>query len=92
MQIIILVIDFTLLAIGLVVFPITIVMMSKRKDFQPLKSMSMTLGVFSQVGNFLFFLCLIVGKILVNNYWPMWTDLQPERGGTNIPFKCYPVD
>lgn len=92
MEIIILVVDFTLLAIGLCAFPITIVMMRKRKDFQPLKSMSNTLGILSQLGNFLFFICLLVSKIIVNNYWTMWDDLKPERGGTNIPFKCYPVD
>ena len=49
--------------------------MLKRRDYQPLKSRSVSLIFFSTVGNFCYFLCLMLNKILTNNYWNFWDDL-----------------
>ena len=50
--------------------------MIKRRDYQPLKSRSVSLIFFSTIGNFCYFLCLMGNKILTNNYWHFWDDLR----------------
>lgn len=59
-------------------FIISLVMLRKRKDFQPLKSRSVLLLTISTMGNFLFFTTLMLSKILDNNIWEIWTYLEPR--------------
>jgi hypothetical protein len=60
------------------VFIISLVMLRKRKDFQPLKSRSVLLLTISTIGNFIYFTTLIVAKILDNNILPVWNNLTPR--------------
>ena len=56
-------------------FIFALVMLHKRRDFQPLKSRSVTLIQTSTFGNFLFFVLVLAGKIIDNNYWQAWDYL-----------------
>ena len=60
------------------VFIFTMILLIKRKDYQPLKSRSVTLIFISTLGNFAFFLSLMFNKILQNNRWEIW-DLIDEK-------------
>jgi hypothetical protein len=46
-----------------------LVMLLKRKDYQPLKSRSISLIFISTLGNTLFFGFFLVNKIDSSNYW-----------------------
>ena len=57
------------------VYIIALVLLIKRKDFQPLKSRSVSLIFVSTLGNFLYFSTLMYNKILQNNRWNIWNDI-----------------
>ena len=61
-----------------IVYIIALVLLIKRKDYQPLKSRSVTLIFASTLGNFLFFSSLMYSKILQNNQWGIWNDIESE--------------
>lgn len=62
-----------IVALLIVVLPLAyvfcLVMLLKRKDYQPLKSRSISLIFISTLGNTLFFGFFLVNKIDSNNYW-----------------------
>jgi len=68
----------TLLCVMIPVFIISLVMLRKRKDFQPLKSRSVMLLTISTIGNLIFFTMLLVTKIMENNILPVWVNLEPR--------------
>ena len=53
-----------LLSVFTVVFIVTLILLVRRKDFQPLKSRSVRLIFISTLGNFLFFFAILLNKIL----------------------------
>ena len=61
-----------------VVYVLALVLLIKRKDFQPLKSRSVSLIFVSTLGNFLYFSAMMYNKILQNNRWEIWKDLKSE--------------
>ena len=71
------------------VFVLSMIMLHKRKDFQPLKSRSYALLQISNVGNFIYFVMILLDKIIVNNIWPVWDDLQPRPETIPPDFNVY---
>lgn len=83
-----------LLTVMVCVFTISLALLVKRKDFQPLKSRSVGLVFLSTLGNFLYFTFLMLNKIITNNYWGIWNGLNDDPGastypGTAIGAVCY---
>lgn len=77
-----------------IVYLVALVLLLKRKDFQPLKSRSVSLIFVSTLGNFLFFSAIMYNKILSNNRWPIWDELEnPDNisGATNaaVEVSCF---
>jgi len=58
---------------------VSLVLLSKRKDFQPLKSRSVSLIYVSTIGNFLYFVFLLTNKIISSNYWDYWLNLNQTQ-------------
>jgi len=71
--------DFVIFFFGSAFFAFCIIFLSKRKRYQPLKSRSYMLIGSSTIGNFLYFILVMVAKIIANNYWSMWDDLEDVR-------------
>ena len=65
-----------LLSVTTFVYIITLVLLIKRKDFQPLKSRSVSLIFVSTLGNFLYFSTMMYNKILQNNKWAIWNEID----------------
>ena len=73
-----------LLGVLSVIYILCLVLMVKRRDYQPLKSRSVSLIFFSTFGNFCYFLCLMMNKILTNNYWHFWDDLKHKPENSQV--------
>ena len=72
-----------------IVYLIALTLLIKRKDFQPLKSRSVSLIFASTLGNFLYFSALMYNKILQNNSWVVWDNIKSQTEedfsqGTNV--------
>lgn len=70
-----------------IVYVLALVLLVKRKDFQPLKSRCVSLIFVSTLGNFLYFSTLMYNKILQNNRWSIWDDIENKQTydkGTNV--------
>ena len=80
---------------GTTAYIITLVLIVRRKDFQPLKSQCTSLLFVSTLGNYFFFSALMYNKILQNNLWPMWNGIKHPidkfSAGTEtaIKFSCF---
>ena len=59
-----------------IVYVIALVLLIKRKDFQPLKSRCVYLVFVSTLGNFLYFSSTLYNKILQNNMWQIWDNMS----------------
>jgi len=70
-----------LLAVGIPMYILALILLSKRKDFQPLKSRSASLIYVSTVGNLLYFVFLLTNKIVSSNYWNCWLQLIDNSTG-----------
>ncbi len=73
--------DHVLVIVVLLALPVyffALVLLNKRKDYQPLKSRSVSLIVISTVGNLLYFIFLMTNKIISSNTWVMWQGLSLE--------------
>ena len=83
-----------LISIFSIVYILALVLLVKRKDFQPLKSRSVSLIFVSTLGNFLYFSSLMYNKILQNNKWNIWKDLKSQVSfdastDTAIELSCF---
>lgn len=58
------------------IYVIALVLLIKRKEFQPLKSRCVPLIFVSTLGNFLYFSTLMYNKILQNNGWKIWNEIE----------------
>ena len=58
------------------IYIFSLVLLIKRRDFQPLKSRSVSLIYTSTLGNFLFFLFTMFNLIISNNIWKFWSGLD----------------
>ena len=74
--IIILIIVIILLTVLPIAYGLALYLLVKRKDFQPLKSRSMSLILISTSGNALFLFLLLTNKIIDSNYWQEWQKLS----------------
>ena len=64
------------------VYLFSLVLLIKRRDFQPLKSRSVSLIYTSTLGNFLFFLFTMLNLLISNNLWKLWSGLDsPNKSG-----------
>ena len=61
-----------------IAYLIALSLLVKRKDFQPLKSRSVSLIFASTLGNFLYFSALMYNKILQNNSWKVWDKIKSQ--------------
>ncbi len=76
-----------LVAILVVMLPVyffSLVLLIKRRDFQPLKSRSVSLIYTSTLGNFIFFLFTMLNLLLSNNIWKMWLGLDLPNKTTGL--------
>ena len=58
-----------------IIFALTLALLCKRKDFQPLKSTSVVLIWLSTLANCCCFVCIMLNKILSNNKWNFWENI-----------------
>jgi hypothetical protein len=65
-----------LLFFGAPVYIVALVLLSKRKDYQPLKSRSVNLIYVTTIGNLLYFVFILANKILSSNYWSVWLNMN----------------
>ena len=68
-----------LLVAAIPLYVYALVMLHRRRDFQPLKSRSETLIFTSTLGNGLLFTLTLVNKIMSNNYWAIWGSLRTKN-------------
>jgi hypothetical protein len=73
-----------ILVVMLPVYLFSLVLLIKRRDFQPLKSRSVSLIYTSTLGNFLFFLFTMLNLIVSNNIWKMWVGLDQPNKSTSL--------
>ena len=58
---------------------VAIVLLWRRRHYQPLKSRSMPMLLLSTIGNCAFFSVVMGNKILSSNYWKVWYKLDGVR-------------
>lgn len=81
-----------LITVCSIAYLISLALLIKRKDFQPLKSRSVSLIFVSTLGNFLYFSSMMYNKILQNNRWEIWSDLEytnPKKPTVAIEMSCF---
>lgn len=58
------------------IYGLALFLMLKRRDFQPLKSRSVSLIFISTLGNMIYFFLLMMTKINDSSHWESWQQLQ----------------